>query len=551
MKKNLKKITALILVGIMVMLAGCGSSNDSANESPDVKENAPAEQGEAAASEGTAEEGAAVSSSRDTIKIGVGGTIANLDGKEGVVEQSMSVYSIAGESLLRMVSDEDGLPVMTTEKSITESYELDEANSAIIYHLRQGVQMQDGTELNADDVVASVMHMEDGTYYADIDYTKVEAVDDYTVSVGVNQLGQPVVNKVSTIPIWSKEAYDAAGNEGVFFTEGYVSCGQYKITEWVAGDSVTLEAFDGYYGGVAPIKNVVFRILSEPAVAMMELQTGGVDVLMSPDFQSYTDVVDGKYGDALTAEAVDGNLMYAVYLNMNSEKLQDYRVRQAIMYAMDRKGISDGVFNGWGNLSYRVLGLTYSGMTTYDESSWPYEQNLEKAKELMAEAGYADGMELNLISHNAGVYYQKLGEIFANQVKEIGITVNISVYDPPTFKSTQNGLEGWDVSTTSPNTSYVTNASDFLNNALIGSMHADARPTEGYDKALEITTALKTETDEAKVAELSKEFEDNYFENWLWWYPIQISGVYTLYNSDLEGLERCMAALDLSGAYFK
>ena len=322
MKKNIQKVLALTLA--CAMLAGCGGGAAKGGEAPASTENG---------------ESGVATSSRDTLTIGVGGTIANLDAKEGVVEQSMSVYSIAGEALLKMVSGDDGLPIMTTENSITESYELDEENSAIIYHLRQGVQMQDGTELNADDVIASVMHMQDGTYYADVDYDNVTAVDDYTVSVGVKTLGQPVINKVSTIPIWSKEAYDKVGNEGVFFTEGYVSCGQYKITDWVAGDSVTLEAFDGYYNGVAPIKNVIFRIFSESSVAMMELQTGGVDVLMSPDFQSYTDVVDGKYGDTLTATAADGNLLYSIYLNMNSEKLQDFRVRQAIMYALDRKGI--------------------------------------------------------------------------------------------------------------------------------------------------------------------------------------------------------------------
>lgn len=268
MKKNIQKVLALTLA--CAMLAGCGGGAAKGDEAPASTENG---------------ESGAATSSRDTLTIGVGGTIANLDAKEGVVEQSMSVYSIAGEALLKMVSGDDGLPIMTTENSITESYDLDEENSAIIYHLRQGVQMQDGTELNADDVIASVMHMQDGTYYADVDYDNVTAVDDYTVSIGVKTLGQPVINKVSTIPIWSKEAYDEVGNEGVFFTEGYVSCGQYKITDWVAGDSVTLEAFDGYYNGVAPIKNVIFRIFSESSVAMMELQTGGVDVLMSPDFQ--------------------------------------------------------------------------------------------------------------------------------------------------------------------------------------------------------------------------------------------------------------------------
>ena len=149
------------------------------------------------------------------------------------------------------------------------------------------------------------------------------------------------------------------------------------------------------------------------------------------------------------------------------------------------------------------------------------------------------------------MYYQNVAEVFANHVKEIGIKVNISVYEPATFKSTQNGLEGWDVSTTSPNTSYITNASDFLNNALIGSMHTDALPAEGYEDALNITTALKSEIDEAKVEELSREFEEHYFNDWLWWYPIQLSGVYTLYDSNLHGFSRCQAVIDLSGAYFE
>lgn len=527
MKKGKQKALAVVLA--CVMLAGCGTGGDT---------------GESSSSSNSG-------SSRDTIIIGLGGTISNLDAKEGVVEQSMSVYSIAGESLLKMVSGEDGLPVMTTENSITDSYELDEENSGIIYHLKEGVPMQDGTELNADDVVASVMHMQDGTYYADVNYGNVYAVDEYTVFVGVQELGQPAINKVSTIPIWSKEAYDEIGNEGVFFTEGYVSCGQYQITGWVSGDSVTLEAFDDYYNGKPQIGNVIFRIFSEPSVAMMELQTGGVDVLMSPDYQSYQDVANGTYGDTLVADVTDGNLMYSIYLNMASEKLQDYRVRQAIMYALDRKGLSDAVFDGWGSLSYRVLGLTYSGMIDYDETSWPYEQNIEKAQQLMEEAGYGDGLELDLITHNAGVYYQKMAEVFANQMSAIGITVNISVYEPANFKTTQNNLEGWDVSTTSPNTSYVTNASDFLNNGITGSMHADALPTEGYADALDICTTLKTETDEAMIAELSQKFEDHYFNDWLWWYPVQNSGVYTLYTSNLEGLQRCMASLDLSQANFK
>ena len=279
MNKRARKWMAAALAGMMLAgtLTGCQSEEQRTEPSQEAGTPESSENPEAAANTAT--------SSRDRIVIGVGGTISNLSAKEGVVEQSMNVYSIAGESLLKEVNDENGLPVMTTERSITESYEVDEEKSGIIFHLRDGVAMQDGTTLNADDVVCSVMYMKDGTYYADVDYDNVYAIDESTVFIGVGQVGQPVINKVATIPIFSKEAYEQVNNEGIFFTEGYVSCGQYQITEWVAGDSVTLEAFDSYYNGQPMIKNVVFRIFSESSVAMMELQTGGVDVLMSPDFQ--------------------------------------------------------------------------------------------------------------------------------------------------------------------------------------------------------------------------------------------------------------------------
>ena len=162
---------------------------------------------------------AEVTSSKDTLVIAVEGTISHLDAREGVVNQSQNVYSIVGESLLKEVKNEAGLPVMTTENSITESYEVDDANSAIIFHLKQGVPMQDGTELNADDVVCSVQFAAGGSYYADIKAEEVKAVDDYTVSVGVKQVGMPVINKVAGIPIFSKEAYEEVNNEGLFFTE--------------------------------------------------------------------------------------------------------------------------------------------------------------------------------------------------------------------------------------------------------------------------------------------------------------------------------------------
>ena len=82
---------------------------------------------------------------------------------------------------------------------------------------------------------------------------------------------------------------------------------------------------------------------------------------------------------------------------------------------------------------YSMHGISYQDLTVYDKDSCPYKTNLEKAKELMKEAGLEDGVTLTLITHNASGYYQTIAEILANQLKEINVDVDINVYEPADF----------------------------------------------------------------------------------------------------------------------
>lgn len=538
-------LAACLAAGIM----GCGDSS-SEKKDPD----APA--GKAGEQTGNTEEETAGggTTAKDTLTIGMGNSITTLDFMNGgMTDSAYQLLSMIGATLLKQVDENnDGIAELVTEGSITESYEWDEDNLGITFHLREGIKMHDQTELHADDVIFCLEKYQTSKEYASVDFENTKAVDDYTVYFKLRSSGTVLLNRIATRPIYSKEACESSSSEGVFFTEGFVSCGPYKIDQWVSGDSVTLSVFDEYYGEKPVIDHVICRFFAEPSVAMMELQSGGVDMITSPDFTDYTSVEDGAYGDQFSTLYVPSVQTYSIYFDMASEKLQPLQLRQAIMYAMNREEISDGTFNGWGSLCYSMHGISYQDLTVYDKDSWPYKTNLEKAKELMKEAGLEDGVTLTLITHNASGYYQKIAEILANQLKEINVDVDINVYEPATFKSLQNATDGsWDLSITSPEVPYATTIGAWFADGYVDdSMHAGLLPAEGYQEAYELGSKLMQSTDNSEIKTMTAELEEKYFNEYLWWCPVQNSGVYTIMSTKLHDVTRMWTQMDITKAYF-
>lgn len=323
-------LAACLAAGIM----GCGDSS-SEKKDPD----APA--GKAGEQTGNTEEETAGggTTAKDTLTIGMGNSITTLDFMNGgMTDSAYQLLSMIGATLLKQVDENnDGIAELVTEGSITESYEWDEDNLGITFHLREGIKMHDQTELHADDVIFCLEKYQTSKEYASVDFENTKAVDDYTVYFKLRSSGTVLLNRIATRPIYSKEACESSSSEGVFFTEGFVSCGPYKIDQWVSGDSVTLSVFDEYYGEKPVIDHVICRFFAEPSVAMMELQSGGVDMITSPDFTDYTSVEDGAYGDQFSTLYVPSVQTYSIYFDMASEKLQPLQLRQAI-YVCNEQG---------------------------------------------------------------------------------------------------------------------------------------------------------------------------------------------------------------------
>jgi peptide/nickel transport system substrate-binding protein len=192
-----------------------------------------------------------------------------------------------------------------------------------------------------------------------------------------------------------------------------------------------LEAYDQYWGVGPFIKNVIFRIITESTQASIELETGGVDFVLSP---AATDVQRIKIGvEGFKAIQTPNNQEGTMYFNYLRDWAKDIRVRQAIAYALDTKAITEMVFPG---------GLAKVATTTVSSEIWghypgynetpAYPHDEEKAKQLLADAGYGDGLELVLFIDDS-TWAPVAAQAIKNQLGKVGITANITAVDGASY----------------------------------------------------------------------------------------------------------------------
>ena len=188
-----------------------------------------------------------------------------------------------------------------------------------------------------------------------------------------------------------------------------------------------LKANEDYWKYAPPIKNLIVRIITEKAVQYIELLTGGIDVAMDPLPADVLDVIQNKPAGI---EVVDGGqvAIYFINLNYNSDldAMKNKQVRQAIAYAINHEDVAAVFGVGMTSPSYSLLPSGVFGYNAaYDENPrYPYDP--EKAKAMLAEAGYADGMTLRVI---CDPMYSAIAEVVQNQLAKVGITLDITTYD--------------------------------------------------------------------------------------------------------------------------
>lgn len=415
--KNVKRLFAFLLcLCMMVTATACGGEKSTQTSS-----------GESSQSQGSS--AAAV---KDTLTIATQADMGDKDPINGsTTNDTIKIKAQVYETLIeRTVPDQEYRPLLA------EKWEFNEDGTELTITLREGIKCHNGETLTSEDCLFSLSCLRESANKSVTDHMDLEksyAVDDRTFVIVMDEAYMPVIANLSypTCVMFSKKGYEEGNGD---WANMDIGTGPYTWGEWSIGSEVKLVGFDDYYvEGQPAIKNVDFKVISEDGNRYIEVETGGADLCYN---LSGVDIAAAESNPDV--ELFREYTMDNCYLSFNirNEPFNDVRVRQAIAYALDIDSAWQVCMDGVGQPAKGLLPDNINDSIAKTDSPYHvdypvYKYNLEKAKELLAEAGYPDGFSCRYhVGHMA--LRQAYGEFFANALAQIGINVEIVALDAAT-----------------------------------------------------------------------------------------------------------------------
>ena len=334
--------------------------------------------------------------------------------------------------------DEEGTP----QPKLAESYEYTDDNSALLIKIREGVKFHNGDVMDMDDILYSFQMLRDssqGNAVSYLDFDNITAEDEYTVRVPLASKVAYATNGLTRMYVFNKDYMEEMGDQ---VSNEMIGTGPYVLKEYISGDSVTVEKFDEYWGEPVKLNQIIFRFIPEKSVAMIELGTGGVDFAISclaSDINSARENPDGGIS-VYESPALRYN---TINFNCASESTGNLLVRQAISYAIDKEAIIKGAYEGQGTVGVSMVPSGIPGHSKELDENPIYTYNPEKARELLAQAGYADGLTLRAVVDSST---SSVAEQISNMLLEVGINMEIQQYDQTTVVDMLRNTLDWEIS---------------------------------------------------------------------------------------------------------
>ena len=359
------------------------------------------------------------------------------------------------------------------QPGLAEKYEFSDDELTITFNLRKDVKWHDGEPFTADDVLFTFTSMADKNYtgsrFNEIskivgaqDYhdgnadsiSGIKVIDDYTISFTYTEPFAPALSNFSQrgiIPkhIWSKVDIADWENSSDLLNKP-IGTGPYKFVEFKPDQYVELERNDDYFGGAPKIEKFIFKV-TNTETELSELAKGDLDVVTLSSTKE-EDLNMLKDAGMKIEEKPSANYQFLT-MNSNKEFFKDKKVRQAITYAINRQGMAESLIGEHGqvvNAPLSLAGWAYpeSGLNTYD-------YNVDKAKELLSEAGWSenngvlekDGVkfEVDMLVPTGNKLREQSAPIIQQNLKDIGITVNISTMDIASAMAKTHGEGDYDM----------------------------------------------------------------------------------------------------------
>lgn len=427
--------------------------------------------------------------------------------------------------------DENG----NVQPLLAESWDISQDKTGYIFHLRKGVKFHKnvggqptangGREVKADDWVWSFNYIlspevnSPRAYLLDMikgyhDYQEgktdkiagITKLDDYTLKIELEYPFAPFLNILAfnAFSVLPKEDIEKYGTEEFNFHP--VGTGPFKFEKWIQDDRIVLSKNEDYWktdsaGNKLPyLDGIEFRVIPDPTMQWSEFKLGNFDQIEK--------VSDAYYAEAKELQGfIEGPTLGTYYycFNLSKEPFKDNKaLRQALNYAIDRQGLIDMILNG---RATPATGILPPGMMGYDKSIEPtYDYDVEKAKALLKEAGYPNGIEIEFVYYN-DEEQEKIAQALQAQLKQVGISLTLRSLDPGALLDAADKMElpffglGWVADYPDPDT--------FLYPLLHSSNIGPGGNYSAFDNAEfdDLIEKARVETDPVKRAELYKEAE--------------------------------------------
>ena len=319
-----------------------------------------------------------------------------------------------------------------------------------VFHLREGIKFSNGEDFNAEAVVwnlnrgASTEYPRQAMEYVTyLDHA--EAVDTYTVKIVTNQICNLIPEYMADIPMLAPAYSESIGEEAI--GEDIVGTGPYVLTSWEHDQQITLTAREDYWRGAPEVDVYVIKTIPEQATQLAELLNGTIDIALDVNYE-YLDMLAGN-DNVATQSRLERRVLYIGFNTLDwceTEALKDARVRQAMNYAVDVDAIIESIMGGYGT---RIESIWRHDFPGYEEGLVEgYNYDPDKARELLAEAGYADGFDVTMqVNTMSSAKYSEIAQAVAYYLGEVGINVTLENLDTATARSlTINGQDQQKVS---------------------------------------------------------------------------------------------------------
>ena len=402
MKRYSHVVLSLLLIVMSIALISCGDKNNNSNKEDNISE------GNISQAEPTY---------GGSVVVGIQQDIDSLDPHKAVAAGTSELLFNIYEGLVKPDKDGNLVPAVASD------YKLSEDGKVYTFTLREGIKFHNGNPVTVEDIVYSVKRsagLLDKVDKAIVVQTalqnisSVKALDDKTIEVTLKTSDTELLGYMTFAII--PEGYEEIATKPV-------GTGPFKFVSYTAGRNLVIENNKDYWGNKAYLDKVEFKIVEKSETAMAELQAGTIDMypyLTIDQAQQLKTNFNIQIGNM--------NLIQGLFLNNAVKPFDDERVRQALCYAIDRQAILDMVAGGEGT----VIGSgMFAGFKKYFDDSLTnyYPVDLNKAKSLLAEAGYPNGFEFTITVPSNYQYHVDTTQVIVEQLKQVGITAKIKTVE--------------------------------------------------------------------------------------------------------------------------